>query len=216
LNVKRAGRRPALSYGILQNQDLKQTVSLITEAFRGGEPLNRANDIPEKIWAESCRHVCQTVAKDQLSIVAKDSLQNRVVGAAICGDWTTPKPDTRALHPRFAVTSALLDELGKQYRQTIRLSPKHYLSIIFLAVDLNLAGHGVGTGLITRALENARSGGFKIAVCEATNRRSQHVFRDKCGFTDRFSIFYSDWEYDGRRVFDSIQGQSAILMDREI
>jgi hypothetical protein len=41
LKVNRAGRRPALSYGILQNQNLKQPVSPITEAFRGGEPLNR-------------------------------------------------------------------------------------------------------------------------------------------------------------------------------
>ena len=211
-----AGPRPALSYTILQNKDLEATVSVITEAFRGGEPLNRANDIPEKIWAESCRQVCQKVVKDQLSVVARDSRENRVVGAAICGDWTTPKPDTRALHPRFAVTSALLGELGKQYRPMIPPSPKHYLYIIFLAVAHNHNGHGIGTGLVAKALGNARAGGFKIALCEATNRRSQHVFRNKCGFTDRFSISYASWEYEGEKVFESIQGQSAILMDREI
>ena len=216
LNLKRAGRRPALTYEVLRDQDLEETVSLITRAFRGGEPLNRANGIPEQIWAESCRQVCRRVVKDRLSILARGSRENRIVGAVICGDLTTDKPDTSHLHPRFAVTAALLGELDRQYRQTIQLAPRHYLYIIFLAADLDLPGHGIGTRLVGEALDNARSEGFRVAVCEATNRRSQHIFRDKGGFTDRFSISYANWEYEGQRVFQSIQGQSAILMDREI
>ena len=215
-NVERSGPRPELSYGILQNQDLEETVSVIADAFAGAEPLNRANGIPKPIWAESCRQICRGAVKDQLSIVARDLRAQRVVGAAICSDLTTDKPDTGHLHPRFAVTSALLGELDQQYRRMIRLSSRHYLYIIFLAADLNLPGQGIGTRLVTEALDNARSEGFKVAVCEATNQRSQHIFRDKCGFADRVSISYADWKYEGETVFESIEGQAAVLMDRAI
>ena len=55
-----------------------------------------------------------------------------------------------------------------------------------------------------------------MAVTEATNPTSQHIFR-KQGFVERVHRLYKTHEYDGRKPFASIAGYGGpILMDKPL
>ena len=55
-----------------------------------------------------------------------------------------------------------------------------------------------------------------MAVTEATNTTSQHIFR-KLGFTERVRGSYADHRFRGRAVFRSIAEHGGpILMDRSL
>ena len=55
-----------------------------------------------------------------------------------------------------------------------------------------------------------------MAVTEATNKVSQHIFR-KLGFVERVRRSYQTHRFDGRAVFASIAEHGGpILMDRSL
>jgi len=65
-------------------------------------------------------------------------------------------------------------------------------------------------------LENGAGKGYRTGVAEATGLVSQHICR-KFGFVDRFEIPYKTFTFQGKRVFESIEGhRSIILMDKAL
>jgi hypothetical protein len=55
-----------------------------------------------------------------------------------------------------------------------------------------------------------------VAVTEATNKASQHIFR-KLGFVERVWRSYRDYRIDGQAVFASIvEHGGPILMDKQL
>ena len=74
----------------------------------------------------------------------------------------------------------------------------------------------MGTQLVQKCLEHGARKGYRLAVTEATNPTSQHIFR-KLGFANRVMRPYRGHRYNGEPVFRSIrQMGGAILMDKTI
>jgi GNAT superfamily N-acetyltransferase len=85
-----------------------------------------------------------------------------------------------------------------------------------LGVSPRFAGQGVAQGLVSACLTNGMTRGYRLAMTEATNNTSQHVFR-KLGFVERVTRPYADHRFNDRAYFDSIADQGGpILMDREL
>ena len=71
--------------------------------------------------------------------------------------------------------------------------------------------------LVQNCLENGIRKGYHTAVAEATGVISQHIFKNRFGFVDRLEIPYKTFVYQGRRVFESIEGHpGTILMDKPL
>jgi ribosomal protein S18 acetylase RimI-like enzyme len=70
--------------------------------------------------------------------------------------------------------------------------------------------------LVAACLEHGRRRGYRLAVTEATNKVSQHIFR-KQGFVERVQRSYATHRFEGRQVFASIAEQGGpILMDKSL
>lgn len=58
--------------------------------------------------------------------------------------------------------------------------------------------------------------GYRVAVTEATNKVSQHIFR-KQGFVERAQRSYEAHRFGGRQVFASIAERGGpMLMDKSL
>jgi ribosomal protein S18 acetylase RimI-like enzyme len=88
--------------------------------------------------------------------------------------------------------------------------------LFLLAAAGNNTGQGVGHELVRKCLEHGARKGYRLAVTEATNPTSQHIFRN-LGFANRVTRPYPGHRYHGEPVFRSIRHMgAAILMDKSI
>ncbi len=85
-----------------------------------------------------------------------------------------------------------------------------------LGVAERFAGRGIAQRLVEECLANGTRRGYRVAVTEATNKNSQHIFR-KHGFVERVRWSYRDHRFEGREVFASIAEHGGpILMDKPL
>jgi len=70
--------------------------------------------------------------------------------------------------------------------------------------------------LVVACLEHGNRRGYRLAVTEATNKISQHIFR-KQGFVERAKRSYAAHPFDGQHIFASIAEHGGpILMDKSL
>ncbi|MBZ5538165.1 MAG: GNAT family N-acetyltransferase [Acidobacteriia bacterium] len=62
-------------------------------------------------------------------------------------------------------------------------------------VARTFGGRGVAQQLVATCLENGLKRGYRLAVTEATNSVSQHIFR-RLGFADRVRRSYRNHRFD--------------------
>jgi ribosomal protein S18 acetylase RimI-like enzyme len=122
-----------------------------------------------------------------------------------------------SLSRRFDPIFDILGQLDAQYRKGELPRKGEYLHLFLLGVARTHAGRGIAQGLVTACLEHAAPRGFQVAVTEATNRTSQHIFR-KQGFVERVRGSYLDHRFDDRAYFTSIAEEHGgpILFDKQL
>ena len=111
----------------------------------------------------------------------------------------------------------LLGPLDETYREgRTPPEPGASLHLFLLGVDERFAGRGVAKRLVADCLAHGVARGYRMAVTEATNKTSQHIFR-KAGFVERVHGSYADHRFQGEHVFASIvEHGGPILMDRPL
>ena len=115
---------------------------------------------------------------------------------------------------KFDPNFDLPGQLDSEYRAGKTMRAGETLHLFLLGVDRRFGGQGVGQQLARACLENGGKRGYRVAVTEATNRTSQHIFR-KQGFAERVRRSYRDHSYKGEAFFESISEHGGpALMDR--
>ena len=141
-----------------------------------------------------------------------------MVGALLAEDSASGMPDgLDTLSPKFNPIFDILGQLDAEYRKGG--SPRHgeSLHLFLLGVARSHAGQGIGHGLVAACLRNAAPRRFQVAVTEATNKTSQHIFRRQ-GFVERVRRSYLEHRFEGRAYFESIAAEHGgpILLDRAL
>lgn len=120
------------------------------------------------------------------------------------------------LSPKFDPIFDILGQLDTEYwgGQTARHGEA--LHLFLLGVSERAAGHGIAHQLVAECLKHGASRGYRLAITEATNKVSQHIFR-KQGFVPRVQRFYQTHRFNGRQVFASIADHGGpMLMDKSL
>ena len=140
-----------------------------------------------------------------------------LVGALLTEDSASTLPDGMdRLSPKLDPIFDILGQLDKEYRVVERCVPGESLHLFLLGVSDRVAGRGVAQRLVMACLEHGARTGYRVAVTEATNKVSQHIFR-KQGFVERVRRSYEAHRFDGRHVFASIAEHGGpMLMDKSL
>lgn len=206
----------AIEYGAFVASDVDAMVALLGGAFTR-DPPNVAVGLTAGEFEAFVRQLCPTVAADGLTVVARIAGTGELVGVLLAEDSASPSPEGMGrLSPKFGPIFHILGELDAEYRGGSAKTPGDVLHLFLLGVSDRVGGRGVAHGLVAASLRNGAQRGYRLAVTEATNRVSQHVFR-KLGFTERVRRSYASYRYDGRAVFASIAEHGGpMLMDRAL
>jgi len=118
------------------------------------------------------------------------------------------------LGAKFDPIFDILRKLEYAYRGDYVPTDGESVHLFLLGVAERFGGRGVAQQLVAQCIANATRKGYRLAVTEATNHTSQHIFR-KDGFVERVRASYQDHRYEGKVHFASIADRGGpVLMDR--
>jgi ribosomal protein S18 acetylase RimI-like enzyme len=207
---------PEVEIGPLHPVEVSAMAQLLAEVFTLYDPPAVAVGLAPDELEGLIAAFGPKALNEQLSVVARTP-GDGLLGAVLVEDFATPPPPgivERA--PTFAPIGAMLEDLDLRYRANRSIAPGTYAHVFMVGVARQAGGRGLAHRLIQACLDCARARGYRVAVTEATNVVSQHIFR-KLGFREVLSTSYRDFIFEGQRVFSSIVGsESTILMDREL
>ena len=205
----------AINYQVYRSEDGEEMTALLADVFTRRDPLALAAGIKAQEFALFVRALLPKAAEERLTIVARFAGSGEMVGAVLTNDPASEADFAmEVLGREFAMVGSILGELVTAYRAGREPAPGEQLHLYLLGVSEYATGMGVGQGLVAACLENGARRGYRIAVAEATNKTSQHIFR-KLGFQERALISYNDHLYEGEHIFARIAEHGGpILMER--
>jgi ribosomal protein S18 acetylase RimI-like enzyme len=206
-----------IQYGTCESSDVGEMVSLLGEVFSLYDPPVVAVGLTAAEFEAFVRLFGGQAGVDRLTIIARSGDTGEMIGALLTEDSVSPSPrGLDQLSRKFDPISDILDQLDVDYRRGKTPRPGDSLHLFLLGVARSFGGRGVAQQLVATCLQNGLHRGYRIAVTEATNRVSQHIFR-KSGFTDRVRRSYRDYRFEGKAVFASIEEHTGpVLMDKTL
>jgi ribosomal protein S18 acetylase RimI-like enzyme len=206
-----------IEYGIYVSSEADAMVKLLAETFsRRDPPAVAAGLIPSEFEA-FVRLLCPNAASQNLTVVARLAGTGELVGVMLTEDCASPPlAGLEKLSPKFDPIFDILGQLDTEYWGSRTARPGEALHLFLLGVSAKVAGRGVAHQLVAECLKNGASRGYRLAVTEATNKVSQHIFR-KQGFIPRVQRSYQTHLFNGKHVFASIADHGGpILMDKSL
>jgi len=202
-------------YSVFTASDSDEMVRLLGEVFAQLDPPAVAAGLTPSEFEAFVRLFCPKAAVEGLTIVARSGETGELMGALLTEDSASEPPQGMdRLSAKFNPIFDILGQLGAAYRGGRAVSAGESLHLFLLGVGRKFAGQGVAHQLVAKCLANGARKEYRVAVTEATNRTSQHIFR-KQGFVERVRLSYRDHRFDGRSVFASIAEHGGpMLMDK--
>lgn len=206
-----------IEYGVYVPSDAEAMVRLLGEVFSRYDPPAVAAGLTSAEFEAFVRLLCPRAAAEGLAIVARLAGTGELVGALLTEDSASALPDgIDRLSAKFDSIFDILGQLDAEYRGGQAARRGESLHLFLLGVSDGVAGRGVAQELVAACLEHGMRRGYRVAVTEATNKVSQHIFR-KQGFVARVQRYYEAYRFEGRQVFASIAEHGGpILMDKSL
>jgi ribosomal protein S18 acetylase RimI-like enzyme len=204
-------------YGVYVPSDAEAMARLLGEVFSRYDPPAVAVGLTASEFEAFVRLLCPKVADEGLTMVARLAGTGELVGVLLTEDSASTLPDgTNQLSTKFDPIFDILGQLDAEYRGGQAVRHGESLHLFLLGVSHRVAGRGVAQRLVTACLEHGACAGYRVAVTEATNKVSQHIFR-KQGFVERVQRSYEAHRFGGQSVFASIAEHGGpILMDKSL
>jgi hypothetical protein len=215
--MKLLGDILGVRYELFELPALDELAEVLVEAFGRHEPMTIATGSSREELVAFVKLFGPKAAEEGVTIVARDLASGAMIGALLTDDFAAPPPEGfEQVGERFQPTLSMLEQMDAQYRQGRDIRAGEYLHLFMIGVSRASTGRKVARNLVGTCLENGLRKGYRVAVTEATGTVSQHIFRG-WGFVDRLTVLYKEYNYKGRRVFESIEGhRGTILMDKEL
>jgi ribosomal protein S18 acetylase RimI-like enzyme len=206
-----------VSLSVCRPSDVDELIHLLSEVFTERDPPAMAVGLTVPEFESLVDLYRDRAGQEGLTIVARSTATGEMIGALLGEDSAAPFPHgVERLSPKFDPIFDILGQLDAEYRASRTIVPGEALHMFLLGVKRTFAGQKVAQEMVRMCLENGRGCGYRLAITEATNNISRHIFR-KAGFEDRVHRPYCDHRFCGQAVFASItEHEGPTLLDRPL
>lgn len=200
-----------LIYEILTLNDKEEAKSLVALSFMD-EPF-------AKLISTHIQHVNLTdfhefmslyieeVSTNNLSVIAKDKITNKIIGVCFNMDYTYlddkfedgDSNKENVFEPVFVFIGAAGEEVKKTFPQLAL--KKAAIDIWQLALHPEWRGKKIANELVRFSIKLIKESEFKYAVCEATSFFTRKIM-EKSEFECVYKRDVRTWEYNGKFVFE--------------
>lgn len=204
---------------LLSDKTLEGAIHCVSRAFIKNEPMAAHLNITMDEFLVFANAFYPSLIEPQLSFVAVDEGNGQVVGIRVSEDYHQEEepPEIPGLSPKFYPLFTLLDQLGETFKGMRQVKPGQYVHMFMVAVDDGYQRRGVAPKMNSAFFKHVKARGFTHAVTEPTGLISQHILRNKFGFSVLHELAYADFEFDGEKPFADLEGHpSAMLMEKDL
>ena len=207
-----------IRYELFSMEEAECMVHVVSHAFTGFEPMTTALEVSYEDFCPFMRKLAVKAAKEELSIIARNVEDGKVLGALVCEDLMGDPPEgLEEITPMLEPIFTLLDGLSEPYKQRKKFSYGDCLHVFMIAVLNNATGKDIAQEMINQSMINAREKGYTQASTEATGVISQYIFKEKYGFEKLEETLYHDFLFEGEHIFRKIEKHpGAALMERSL
>jgi ribosomal protein S18 acetylase RimI-like enzyme len=207
----------SINYSLYTATDADAMSRLLGEVFAEGDPPAVAVGLTSGEFETFVRLYGPKAEAEGLTVVARSAASGEMVGALLAEDsGSEPPAGFEQLSPKFNPIFDILGQLDAEYSGGRARQRGESVHLFLLGVARGHAGRGIAQQLVAECVANGRRKGYRLAVTEATNKTSQHVFR-KQGFIERVRRSYKDHQFEGRGFFASIADQGGpMLMEKHL
>jgi len=210
---------PPLRYEIVTPDKFDQAQDLLYATYHPYEPLTKhlglmkgPNTIPD------LDRLVERTIHENLSLFALD-MNGKPMGVCINGvssrsDWDHSVHDITANFED--VKARPLAAIRQEMHNTgVKIFDEVETDVMFgikmVGVDPSLRGKGMSTDIIRRSILLAGCLGFTGLKAEATAAYAQAAFLT-IGFKPVAEILYKDFEFNGEKVFEGIEGETGLIL----
>jgi ribosomal protein S18 acetylase RimI-like enzyme len=206
-----------VNYSLYTASDADEMAALLGEVFARHDPPAVAAGLTPSEFEDFVRLFCPKADAEGLTVVARSAETGEMCGALLTEESAASLPDgIDRLGAKFDPIFDILGQLDAEYRSGQTVHPGESMHLFLLGVAQRYAGNGIAQQLVAEGLVNGARRGYRVAVTEATNKTSQHIFR-KHGFVERVRRSYRDHRFEGQEFFSSIAEHGGpILMDKRL
>ena len=206
-----------IEYSVCRPEDTTEMGRLLAVNFTRHDPPAIAVGLTPDEFEAFVALWSPTAGEAGLTIVARDVATRQLAGALLTDDAASPPPPgLDAISAKFHPILDLLDEIDTDYRDGKTIEPGQYLHMFLLGVAEEFTRRKIGQHLVEVCLANGAKNGYAVALTEATNPVSQHIF-GQLGFEKRAERSYAGYRLDGKPIFASIAEHGGpMTMDRII
>ncbi len=190
---------------ILSSEDVDEAIDCIAQTFSQGEPMTSLLGISKEEFTYFAKVFITKAAREGMSVVARDIYSDQFMGCIICEDYVTDLPEgIEDISPNFNPIIALLESLGTCYKTEHSVNPGELYHLFMGGVYKEFAGSGVASQMSFFIEKLGKEKGYNGAIGEVTGPISQHVYINQLGYQPLYHIRYSDFLYEGKRIFKNI------------
>jgi ribosomal protein S18 acetylase RimI-like enzyme len=166
-----------IEYGVYVPSEAEAMTELLSEVFTRHDPLAVAAGISAAEFELFVRTLAPKVAEEGLTVVARLADTGEMAGVLLTEDAASTVADgMKQLSEKFEPIADILGQLVTEYRAGQTPSHGEVLHLYLLGVSDRVARRGVGQQLVATCIENGARRGYRVALAEATNKVSQHIF----------------------------------------
>ncbi len=212
---------PDFKFELISEENYIQAGECLSEVFSREEPVTSRLNLEPESYRKIVTNFCRVISRDGLCFLARDMKKNRVAGVITnidmmidFGEKFAGQPDyfsdvIKMLAPDIAMTT-LLEE---KFIEDMNFRPGECLHLFQCAVLPEYRQQGIAAQLVDISLEKAIILGYRWAAVDCTSIASKQIF-DNLGFTLFNQIRYTDFEYEGKRLFADLPGYYYFLVKK--
>jgi len=204
-----------LKYNLLSRKYLPRTINCVTKVFLYDEPMTCSLGMSEFDFQIFSRVICERAVNEKRSYICTRG--DDVVGFALNEDlMAEPIPESAGIPSAMSPILSLLEGLDKNYLKGKRVSKGELFHLFMIGSLREHRNQGIVRKLIDKSLALAKRQGFGKVVTEATNMKSQNLFRTYFGFKDAINTPYGRYKFQSQRPFKDIGELSCNLMELKL
>jgi hypothetical protein len=205
-----------ITYEILQEEDLEETVTLLSNVFSHGEPATRSLEITPEEFHYFAEIYGKKAVRDGLSVIAKDEDNGKIVSFLLSEDFDSEQPEgIENIDVKMLPLMALVDTMEKDIKATKKEGERRF-HMFLGGTDIEYENRHICTTVVEESMKLAKDKNFTSVIVEPSGFATQHIF-NKLKFENRNMTEYKTFIYEGKNVFKNIEGPVGIpLMEKYI
>lgn len=210
-------RSQSIKIQLLTPKFVSQTVDCISETFsKSKDPFTIGFHFSALNWGIMSQTFVQRAAEKDLSFIAFNEDEEKVVGVILNEDWKEKPPqmyhqlsDWRAVRSIFYDLHHKFKEIQPRIDHGKVLHP-----LYFTCVRPEVRRQGVVSQLWEKSVELGRSRNYEMMVAEGGTAAVDRLLREKLGFREITNVKFEDFKVDDEFPLRSLMKEPGLGFDR--